>query len=345
MPGFEFGTPTAPGSPREPSPYAAARSPGAPSPYAVPGSPRAPGPHPVPDPPQAPGQYRAPGPPRTQAGHARHGARVRHSAGAEWARLLRSVQPASGPRARRRRLAAFRAGLRFRGPGRSLIVPMLAMVVLGVAAAVLVGANRSQTGPAPAPASLGLPPATLAGGLFTAAAGRPGQPQSVDVQAVAAGADAPGLLVAAGRANGQPAAWVSADGGGTWTPAAGQDPAVLVRPGTQLTSVADGSDGWLAVGGPAAPAASAHPVVLTSADGRTWSAADRQAAFGPPGLVTEQAAAGDPAGSRDRHPVLRHRRLPAQCRASRRRRLVVRRAWPAGIAPPPRWMPARGCRP
>jgi hypothetical protein len=173
---------------------------------------------------------------------------------------------------------------------------MLAMVVLGVVAAVLVGANRSQPGPAPAPASLGLPPAALAGGLFTAAAGRPGQPQPIDVETVAAGADAPGLLIAAGRANGQPAAWVSADGGGTWTPATGQDPAVLGRPGAQLTSVAAGPDGWLAVGGPAAPAASAHPVVLTSADGRTWSAADGQAAFRPPGLVAEQAAAGAPAG-------------------------------------------------
>ena len=112
------------------------------------------------------------------------------------------------------------------------------------------------------------------------------------VSAVAAGNSPPGLLVAVGSANGDPAAWVSADGGSTWARAAGRRPPVLDRPGIQqLTSVTSGAGGWLAVGGVTA-AAPVHPVVLTSATGRVWTAADDQAAFSQPGLVTEQAAAG-----------------------------------------------------
>ena len=116
------------------------------------------------------------------------------------------------------------------------------------------------------------------------------------VNDVAAGISEQGLLVAVGSANGYPAAWVSADGGSTWTRASGQTPAVLERPGIQqLTGVTYGADGWLAVGG-ASAAAPAHPVVLASGNGSIWAAADGEAAFSPPGLVTEQAAAG-PAAS------------------------------------------------
>ncbi|MBV9092596.1 MAG: hypothetical protein JO132_01765 [Streptosporangiaceae bacterium] len=114
--------------------------------------------------------------------------------------------------------------------------------------------------------------------------------------AVNAVAAAGGTMVAAGSANGFPAAWTSADGGSSWTRAAGR--ALTGRPGLQqLTGVAHGSAGWLAVGGavpapgsPGQPAAG-HPVVVGSADGRTWQAADREAAFAAAGLVTEQAAA------------------------------------------------------
>jgi hypothetical protein len=101
-----------------------------------------------------------------------------------------------------------------------------------------------------------------------------------------------GTQVAVGGANGYPAAWMSADGGSSWTPAAGATQAVFDRPGVQqLTSVTHGPAGWLAVGGVTAGAAQ-HPVVLSSAAGRSWQAADGEAAVGGPGLVTEQAAAG-----------------------------------------------------
>ena len=99
------------------------------------------------------------------------------------------------------------------------------------------------------------------------------------------------MQVAVGSANGFPAAWTSVDGGSSWTRAAGATPAVLNRPGSQqLTSVTHGPTGWLAVGGVTANAAE-HPVVVVSANGTSWQAADGTGVFGAPGLFTEQAAA------------------------------------------------------
>ena len=99
------------------------------------------------------------------------------------------------------------------------------------------------------------------------------------------------MQVAVGSANGFPAAWTSVNGGSSWTRATGATPAVLSRPGTQqLTSVTHGIMGWLAVGGVTANAAE-HPVVVVSADGSSWQAADGERAFAAPGLFTEQAAA------------------------------------------------------
>ncbi len=133
-----------------------------------------------------------------------------------------------------------------------------------------------------------------------------GQPANVDIGKIPGAADPElavndvaagnGMQVAVGSANGYPAAWTSANGGTTWTRATGQSPAVLDRPGVQqLTSVAYGADGWLAVGGVIA-VAPPHPVVLTSGNGSAWTAADREPAFSQPGLVTEQAAAAPAMG-------------------------------------------------
>jgi hypothetical protein len=109
------------------------------------------------------------------------------------------------------------------------------------------------------------------------------------VNGVAAGGS---TLVVVGSANGYPAAWTSADGGSSWVRAGGQAPGVLARPGNQqLTSVAHGAAGWLAVGG-VVGGAPEHPVVVTSANGRSWQAADGEGAFGGPGLFAEQTAAG-----------------------------------------------------
>ena len=118
-------------------------------------------------------------------------------------------------------------------------------------------------------------------------------PGAVDPElAVNALAASNGMQVAVGGANGFPAAWTSVDGGSSWRPAVGQIPAVLGRPGIQqLTSVTHGLAGWLAVGHVTAAAAE-HPVVIASADGQVWSAADGAAAFTDSGLYPEQAVAG-----------------------------------------------------
>jgi len=102
--------------------------------------------------------------------------------------------------------------------------------------------------------------------------------------------------VAAGSADGSPAVWASADGGSTWARATG---AGLQRPGLQqLTGVAHGAAGWVAVGGPyqAGAPVPGHPVVVGSAGGtsaapRTWAAADGTRAFAAAGLVTSAVAA------------------------------------------------------
>jgi hypothetical protein len=138
--------------------------------------------------------------------------------------------------------------------------------------------------------------------LLTVLGGAAGTPRPVDIARIPGAADQElavndvaagnGLQVAVGSANGYPAAWTSANGGSTWTRANGQTPAALTRPGVQqLTSVAYGADGWLAVGGVLAVAAP-HPVVVVSGNASAWTAVDSEPAFGEPGLVTQAAAAG-----------------------------------------------------
>jgi hypothetical protein len=111
--------------------------------------------------------------------------------------------------------------------------------------------------------------------------------------AVTAIAAAAATQVAVGSADGFPALWVSADGGSAWQRAAGTTPAVLTRPGAeQLTAVAHGGAGWVAVGGSLGTTPE-PPVVVGSADGRTWAAADGGTAFTGPGqVVTAAVAAG-----------------------------------------------------
>jgi hypothetical protein len=98
--------------------------------------------------------------------------------------------------------------------------------------------------------------------------------------------------VAVGSANGFPATWSSANAGTSWSRGAGAPASVLNRPGLQaLSGVAHGVAGWVAVGG-VQWAAAQHPVVVTSADGQTWRAADTAPAFAGAGVFTVAAAAG-----------------------------------------------------
>lgn len=109
--------------------------------------------------------------------------------------------------------------------------------------------------------------------------------------AVSAVAAAGNRTVAVGSANGYPAIW-SATAGRPWSAATGTQAGVLARPGIQtLTDVVHGPAGWLGVG-VVTSAAPAHPVVVTSASGDRWQAADSEPAFAVPGAYTYQAAAG-----------------------------------------------------
>ncbi len=94
--------------------------------------------------------------------------------------------------------------------------------------------------------------------------------------------------IAVGTANGYPAIW-SAGSQGRWRRIGS---GALVRPGLgTLASVVHGRAGWLAAGGVAAGTTS-RPVVVSSAHGTSWQAADDEAAFAGPGITVSQAAAG-----------------------------------------------------
>ncbi len=95
------------------------------------------------------------------------------------------------------------------------------------------------------------------------------------------------VQVAVGSANGYPAVWRKV-AAGSWTlvssmAMAGVDPALR-----SLTNVMHGAAGWLAVGAPG-------PVILTSADGKTWGVAGGNITQDLAG-VSALAAASGPAG-------------------------------------------------
>jgi hypothetical protein len=157
------------------------------------------------------------------------------------------------------------------------------------------------------------------------------QPQ-LTVNAIAA---RDGAEVAAGSANGFPATWFSANGGRTWRLGSGAAPAVLDRPGLQqLTSVTGGSAGWVAVGGVTAAAAE-HPVVLTSAGGVIWSAADGERAFAGDGLYTQQVAARDGV-----YVIVGYQQVPVP--GQRNVRTIAASWWSAGLSG---WQRAGGAVP
>ena len=156
------------------------------------------------------------------------------------------------------------AGLEFRGWGIRVAIPILAMVVFGVAVVVIAGANSGHAGPTPSAASLGFPPATLAGNDFTVTASARGITQtlgrvaSVGNEVVAVGSQA-GARIARAQF------FVSADGGRTWTMGTVRSAAGGVPPpGHGAIFVAGGQGAWVALG----PGS-----IWTSPDGRTWTLA------------------------------------------------------------------------
>ena len=165
---------------------------------------------------------------------------------------------------KRRWSQEFLAGLEFRGWGVRVAIPILAMVVFGVAVVVIAGANSGNAGPTPPAASLGFPPATLAGNDFTVAASGRGISQtlgrvtSVGDEIVAVGSQA-GARIARAQF------FVSLNDGRTWTMGTVKSAAGGVPPpGHGAIFVAGGQGAWVALG----PGS-----IWTSADGRTWTLA------------------------------------------------------------------------
>ncbi|MEU6413715.1 hypothetical protein [Microbispora sp. NPDC046933] len=82
-------------------------------------------------------------------------------------------------------------------------------------------------------------------------------------------AAAGGTFVAVGAANGDAAIWTSGNNGANWKDAAFPD--LLGGPGRQaLSGVAHGPRGWLAVGSTTTDPAVTRPLLVTSADGKSW---------------------------------------------------------------------------
>jgi len=203
---------------------------------------------------------------------------------AEWAGLLRSFLPEP---VRRNWFAEFRSALHFRGVGTRVIIPIVAMMVFGVAVVVIAGANGSSPpGPAPPPAALGFPPATLAGADFGTADNGRGISQTLG-QVTSDGAE----IVAVGSQQGARIAraqfFVSTDGGRSWsmghvrTPGGGPPP-----PGYAARFVAGGHGEWAAIG---------PRSIWTSPDGRTWTLSSTAGLPLRPGdqiSVLERTAAG-----------------------------------------------------
>ena len=183
------------------------------------------------------------------------------SARTEWVRLLRSLVPQP---VKPSWFSRFAAALEFRGAAVRVVLPVLAMIVIGVAAVVLAGADSGRSTPPPAVSSTGFPPAALAGGDFAVTDDARGIDQTLG--RVASDGDE---IVAVGSQTGARIAraqfFISPNGGGSWsmasvrTPAGGPPP-----PGYAARLVAGGHGAWVALG----PGA-----IWTSPDGRTWTLA------------------------------------------------------------------------
>jgi hypothetical protein len=179
-------------------------------------------------------------------------------------------------------------------------VPAAVIVTVGAGAVLLLTGKPNEVLAEAGSTSVG---ATSAGALSGAAlvaqegaaaqvgafAGYPGQHGTVTVNSIAtAGA----TQLAVGSADGHPAIW-HRGANGTWSLVSANQAAVSQVPGVEdLTSIAHGRAGWIAVGGVVSGTAN-HPVVVTSADGVTWHAADAIALAGADLSVSAVAAGKD----------------------------------------------------
>jgi serine/threonine-protein kinase len=162
-------------------------------------------------------------------------------------------------------------------------VPAAIIVTVGVGAAVITLTGKPEV--AVDRGNQGSASAALTASTFP---GYPGQRGTVTVRSIASDG---GAQQAVGSADGHPAIWRrGADG--AWTLVSAASPAVYQRPGVEnLTGVAHGPAGWIAVGDVVSGAVR-RPVIMTSADGVAWQPLDSLAAFAGPGSYVTGVTAG-----------------------------------------------------
>ena len=197
----------------------------------------------------------------------------------------------------------FRSALEFRGLALRVAVPIVTMIVFGVAVVVMAEANSgAHPGQTPPPSALGFPPATLAGSEFTAAASGRGISQTLG-RVASDGAE----IVAVGSQDGTRIAraqfFVSADNGATWamgavrTRPAARRPAAGPSAGGSVAGALAGGNvaGFNVAGGNGAWVALGPDSIWTSPDGRTWTLASTTGLPLRPGdqiSVVKRTAAG-----------------------------------------------------
>jgi hypothetical protein len=200
------------------------------------------------------------------------------------------VRGGSQPRRTTRRKPERRSRARF-------VLPIVAIIAIGFGAVKLLD-GRSNTTLVPQSdqgsrsPTASTPAASAGTTAFTTFAAYPGQQSRNGGQlAISSVAAADGEQLAVGGADGYPAIWRRGSGT-SWSLADDATNGVLAgRPGIEaMTAVTHGMAGWLAVGD-VVSGTQQHPVVVTSADGATWQAADGAPTFGTGGLYTNGAAA------------------------------------------------------
>jgi hypothetical protein len=193
-----------------------------------------------------------------------------------------------------------RRGPRSRPVGRTALKVGIPVVVI---AAVAVGAAMTLTGKTQGKATIppgqartagtaGRSGATDAGapGMAVSAAVLPGYPgRGVSGELVEGVASANGIQLAVGAVDGLPAVWRRA-GTGPWSLVT-QNTAGITDRAAVLTNIHLSPRGWIAIGAPGGGSAP-HPVVLVSADGRSWQVVDGEPSFGGPGGYSSAIAAG-----------------------------------------------------
>jgi hypothetical protein len=183
-------------------------------------------------------------------------------------------------------------------------VPVFVIVAVGAGAVMMltgktkmVLAERGDTTTPPRASTAGssgaagrTTPSTNTPAMAVFAATLPGYPgRGVSGELVEGLASGNGTALAVGTVDGLPAVWRRATNG-SWSLVT-QNTAGITNRAAVLTTIVRGPGGWVAVGvlgNNAAP----HPVVLVSADGKTWQFVDGEQAFGYPGAYAYGAAAG-----------------------------------------------------